>query len=108
MSRRRRSPKQRVDLFSTVTLPRDRRGVSSITRDMVMERDDYRCQECDNVAVVSSGGSEPVEKLEVCYRVLPTDGGNNSFGNLITLCIQCIRKRGVEPVGGPYDWAQWQ
>jgi 5-methylcytosine-specific restriction endonuclease McrA len=107
VSRRKRSHNPPADVHSGIELPRDRRGVSSITRDMVMKRDGYCCQECDNVAVVNSGGSEPIDKLEVCYRSLPEDGGNNSFANLVTLCVQCIRKRGLEPVGGPYDSAQW-
>ena len=107
MSRRRDKKKQHVDLYSMVELGRDRRGVSSITRDMVMQRDGYVCQECNNVSVFASGGGEPVEKLEICYRVLPEDGGNHSMGNLITLCVQCIRKRGLEPIGGPYNYSQW-
>jgi len=90
-----------------IELRRDRRGVSSVTRDMVMGRDLYECKECENVAVCSSGGFEPVEKLELCYRTQPEDGGNNSMGNLITLCIQCIRKRGFDPIGGPYNRQQW-
>ena len=90
-----------------VELSRDRRGISSITRDMVMDRDGYVCQECDNVAVLTSGIGKSAEKLEICFRVLPEDGGNNSMGNLITLCVQCIRKRGLEPIGGPYNYAQW-
>jgi hypothetical protein len=91
-----------------IELRRDRRGVSSITRDMVMDRDGYKCQECDCVAVIMSGGPEPVGKLEVCYCIVPEDGGNNSMGNLVTLCLDCIRKQGLEPVGGPYNFGQWQ
>lgn len=107
MSRRRKTPKLRVDLQSSTELLRDRRGVSKITRDMVMGRDRYRCQECDNVGVFASGGNEPVEKLEICYRVSPEDGGSNAMGNLVTLCVQCIRRRGCEPIGGPYNYFQW-
>ena len=107
MSRRKKTQVPSVDLYSPDELRRDRRGVSSITRDKVMERDRYVCQECENVAVVASGRGEPVEKLEVCYRILPEDGGNNSMANLTTLCVQCIRKRGLEPIGGPYDHRQW-
>jgi|GEM_PF-3424556 5-methylcytosine-specific restriction endonuclease McrA len=106
MSRRRKTTPKPVDSDSTTVFRRDRREVSSLTRDMIMARDGYCCRECDNVACIASGGGEPVEKLEVCYVIAPEDGGNNSMSNLITLCVPCIVKRGDEPIGGPYDGYQ--
>lgn len=60
------------------------RNVSLRTRHKVLERDDFRCQDC---------GASPAmgAVLEVDHTIPVSKGGTNDMSNLRTLCADCNR-----------------
>jgi 5-methylcytosine-specific restriction endonuclease McrA len=44
----------------------------------VLERDGWRCKKCGSL-----------ENLQVHHRIKRSQQGDDSFGNLVTLCVNC-------------------
>lgn len=57
------------------------RGLRSMARPYVLERDDYRCQFCY--------WRFPPEKLTLHHVIPARDGGKTIPSNLITVCFDC-------------------
>lgn len=57
----------------------------------IYERDAYRCHYC---------GSQLTRFTATLDHVIPVaDGGDNSFGNLVTACLRCNSRKAGRPVG---------
>lgn len=53
-------------------------------RELVLERDDYRCQRCEKAF-----GKRRRRQLTVHHVIPRDDGGSDSLSNLIALCTHC-------------------
>ena len=72
---------------------------------MILSLDGYLCEQCGKGPPIS--GSNNHIEVQIAHRVMPEEGGNNSMGNLVTLCIDCLKSRGLEPCdNGIYDGFQ--
>lgn len=84
-----------------MTVPKPRLGHHwQILRRMVLERDGYKCSQCNSR-----------RRLEVDHIVPVDDGGTDDPDNLQTLCRNChIRKTRAEkesPWSGSEDWREF-
>ena len=70
-----------------------RRLMTSKLRRMIIERDEYTCQQCGN-----STDQEPNLLLEVDHIIPVSKGGITSEENLQTLCWKCNRSKGAKVV----------
>lgn len=68
-----------------------RRGLSQSTRRAVLERDGYKCQECDDP--VGGKHNPHVETAHVHHKEPVSEGGSNKPENLVTLCKGCHKKQ---------------
>jgi 5-methylcytosine-specific restriction endonuclease McrA len=59
-------------------------------RTLVLSRDGWRCQNCGSL-----------QNLEVHHLQFRSHSGQDTEGNLITLCIQCHSMRHESGVGSP-------
>lgn len=58
-------------------------------RDLIFERDRYRCVYCANVF--------PPEQLTLDHVQPRMRGGDHSAGNLVTACAPCNTRKGSQP-----------
>jgi hypothetical protein len=57
----------------------------------VYERDGYKCHYC---------GKQLTRSTATLDHVVPAaEGGDNSFGNLVTACLSCNSRKTARPVG---------
>lgn len=56
----------------------------------VFERDGYKCHYCDKQLTRFSATLDHIQPV--------SEGGDNSFDNLVTACLHCNSKRGAKPV----------
>ena len=56
----------------------------------VFERDGYKCHYCDKQLTRFSATLDHIQPV--------SEGGDNSFDNLVTSCLHCNSKRGAKPV----------
>ncbi len=56
----------------------------------VFERDSYKCHYCDKQLTRFSATLDHIQPV--------SEGGDNSFDNLVTACLHCNSKRGAKPV----------
>jgi 5-methylcytosine-specific restriction endonuclease McrA len=56
----------------------------------VFERDKYRCHHCGKQLTRFSATLDHLNPV--------SQGGDNSYGNLITACLQCNSQRGAQPL----------
>ena len=68
-----------------------RRLMTSKLRHMIIERDEYTCQQCGN-----STFQEPNLLLEVDHIIPVSKGGITTEDNLQTLCWKCNRRKGAK------------
>jgi hypothetical protein len=67
----------------------DRMAISPKQRYIIFKRDGFRCQLC------GAAQGDDIQ-LEVDHRKSVADGGDNSGGNLWTLCAMCNRGKGSD------------
>jgi hypothetical protein len=56
----------------------------------VFERDSYKCHYCDKQLTRFSSTLDHIQPV--------SEGGDNSFDNLVTACLHCNSRRGAKPV----------
>lgn len=59
-------------------------------RHKIFERDSYKCHYCDKQLTRFSATLDHIQPV--------SEGGDNSFDNLVTSCLHCNSKRGSKPV----------
>lgn len=74
-----------------ITLPKSERIGKLARRFRIFQRDGYRCQVCGRSATEGA-------RLEVGHKHPRARGGDDSEGNLWTLCFDCNRGKGVRPL----------
>jgi len=67
--------------------------VTPATRNRILKRDGYRCQEC-----LRDWSSDP-SRLDVDHRLPKSKGGPDTDDNLRTTCLTCNRRKGTRQ-----DW----
>lgn len=59
-----------------------RKGISDVLRYQILSRDNFKC-------ILCGSSTEDGISLQIDHIIRPEDGGDNSMGNLRTLCYSC-------------------